>query len=254
MGALSPSSPKQSPAFRASPPAPTPTRPSVRRAQRAWGSGARARGDGQEATPPPLLPGQAGEMGPRPGEAPTYRGRGWGGLWMDLECRFREAGQGEGALSLPTPRFHMPGRRGPCLPASPPPPTTRLIYAETHRHTLMHAAPHTAPGRTPERMCPDPAGQLRYTDPHRPLAYAPAHPPSIPFAPLPPASSLQRLSTSAPAPDHPPPRALAAPCCSNTGYDKFALVVTSRMWPWGGECPAAPDRTCLYVNHGHGLC
>lgn len=67
----------------------------------------------------------------------------------------------------------------------------------------------------------------------------PSHPPS--------SSSYWHLSTT-------PSPPLAALCCSDTSFNKFALVVTSRMWPWGGERPAAPDFTCLYVNHGHSLC
>ena len=82
-------------------------------------------------------------MGTRQGVAPAPRGAGPGSLCPDLEFRFQEAGPGEGARSLPTPWLHMPRHRGRWLPASPPPPTMRLIYAETHRRTLLHAAPHT---------------------------------------------------------------------------------------------------------------
>lgn len=145
----------------------------------------------------------------------------------------------------------MPGRRGSGLPASSSSHHAAHICRDTQAHA-HYAAPHTAPIRATERMCPDPAGPLRRAD-HRPApttcicTCTPAlHP--LPFAPLLPASpaSLPGLSTI-------PPSCPPAPCCSNTGYNKFALVVTSRMWPWGGECPTAPDCTCLYVNHGHSL-
>lgn len=73
----------------------------------------------------------------------------------------------------------------------------------------------------------------------------PTHPPpSTLFPPCTPSISLSQLSTipSLPPTARPPTaNALTAPCCSNTGYNKFALVVTSRMWPWGRECSAAPN-------------
>lgn len=72
MGALSLSSPKQSPAFRASPHH-RPHPPQCPEGQEALGEWAQGQGDGQEATPP--LPGQAGEMGTW-GERPPAHGAG----------------------------------------------------------------------------------------------------------------------------------------------------------------------------------
>lgn len=150
----------------------------------------------------------------------------------------------------------------PCLLDAQPGPATAqsLLYPSswTHgsymqRHTGTHSSmrPHTHSKPTPKQMCPDTtcrAGLIDHTSAPPSISLCMCTPPlPTPLLSLlpPPAAT----GTSAPSPSPP----LTALCCSDTGFNKFALVVTSRMWPWGGECPAAPDFTCLYVNHGHGL-
>jgi hypothetical protein len=148
--------------------------------------------------------------------------------------------------------FYIPAWIGDCSAPSLIPALGHMahICRDTQARTHL-CGPTPAPTPQPSRCAlvqrANPGS--RTTCPYRlPSAYAPAYllspPHPCPFHPPPAAAG-----DSVPSPSPP----LAALCCSDTGFNKFALVVTSRMWPWGGECPAAPDCACLYVNHGHNL-
>lgn len=143
---------------------------------------------------------------------------------MELECRLcaasREKGNGH---SLLTPQFNVPSwARLPPVFLLPPQDSYMQRHTGTHSSMQLHTPPRG-------RMCPNSAATLGtqtclpQSTCRWPCTLAVAHPHHQPL----------------PAQHHPPPHALTAPSCSDTGYNKFALVVTSRMWPWGGECPAA---------------
>lgn len=177
MGALSPSSPKQSPAFRASPPPPPPNRPSV---QRARGCGGVGPGPG----------GWAGwGNGHTEGRGPSWQGGAAGG-WSRNAGPAQPRGGGAGAQGARGARGRggaQGGRKGaqpptprsqPGLQAARPPPTAGLIYAATHGLTLIYAAPHA----TRAWVCPGPAARGT-AGPHRPLGRPSAVPPSCPRCP-----------------------------------------------------------------------
>lgn len=172
----------------------------------------------------------------------TVDHRAGGGLWKELECRSVRPVTEKGTYSPSTSPSICPAPFLSQLMG------TWLIYAETHRHTLIYAAPHRLQAHSqadvPQYNVQTGAqGPRVYTTfrQHVHLHTSPA--PTSPLSLSPSSSSCWQLCTIP----------LDALCCSDTGFNKFALVVTSRMWPWGGECPAAPDCTCLYVNHGHSL-
>lgn len=180
MGALSPSSPEQSPAFRASPHT-TPHTPQCPEGPESLGEWAQGGGKGRKSPPPP----QAGEMGTWWGEAQLAgQGQLVDGAGMQVLCSQRRGGEGTQPARSLVPRAQLG-----LAATSPPPPTAGLIYAEAHRHTLIYAAPHMARGRGGRRggdvprhsSCPRPT-DLRAR--HHPLADAPAHPPPTPPFPL----------------------------------------------------------------------
>lgn len=181
MGALSLSSPKQSPAFRASPPHhPHPPQcPEGQGSAGEWaqGQGGWAGGD----PPPPHPPGQAGELGTG-GERPPAHGEGvGGGRVQSVDGAGMQAlgGQRRGR-GVPSAHSSVPHARAGPAAARLRSSSAGLIYAETHRHTLIYAAPDTDPARTLERMCADlgpPATHVR-------MHLHGRAPPLIPFAPL----------------------------------------------------------------------
>ena len=190
MGALSPSSPKQSPAFRACPHHQPPHAPVFRGLREHGGVGPELGwGRGRAGSILPSLR-QAGEMGTWRVEAPAGR------AGAACEQSWRREG------TQPAPSSAQLTQLG--LAATSPPPTTAgLIYAEAHRHTLIYAAPHMAWGADMPRHrgCPR-STDLRVC--HHPLADVPAYPPST----QPPFPLLYPLYQPQPAQHHSTPRPL----------------------------------------------
>lgn len=139
MGALSLSSPKQSPAFKASP-RPHPDPPQCPEGQESVGEWAR----GQEVTPP--LPGQAGEMGTG-GERPQLTGGGDGGAvcgWSWNAGSARPA-KGKGRSQRPLLRSTCPAWARGCRFCS-------SSTAHICRYTGTRS-PVQPPTRTPHARC-----------------------------------------------------------------------------------------------------
>lgn len=154
----------------------------------------------------------------------------------------------KGTHSLPMLPSLCPAPTGDCLT---PFSWTRGSYMQRHTGTHSSMQPHTCSNPTAKQMCPSTNVQTwaqgpQVHSPFRQHVHLHTSFPPLPFHfyPSPAAAGNSVPSLSPP---------LVALCCSDTGFNKFALVMTSRMWPWGGECPAAPDCTCLYVNHEHSL-
>lgn len=191
-------------------------------------------GKGRKSPPPP--PGWGN--GHLEGRGPAGRaGAACGWSWHAGSVQPAEGRRRDAACPLLAPRFLVPSSAWLCL--SPSTHRRTHICRGTQAHTHLCSPTHGTGlggwgGDVPRHSsCPRPTDLHAR---HHPLADAPAHPHPPLLSPCTPFTSLSQLSSTPP-----PLHALSGPCCSNTGYNKFALVVTLRMWPWGGECPAAPN-------------
>lgn len=187
-------------------PPPSLTRPSVQRTQRAWRSGPMVGGGGvcgQYDTPPPWAGWGDGHL-----TGLTVEGKAWttgvgvvcGGSW---NAGLRGPRQNRGTHSLPMPPIH------PAWTSDCPGPSlsqlmdTRLIYAETHRHTLIYAAPHPL---EPHTQADVPRYDMQSWA-HRPHVRTTFHQPTLTRTPpLPtPLLSLPQLLQQLLVPRHHPP-------------------------------------------------
>lgn len=171
---------------------------------------------GMDGRGPPPLWEQAPEMGTG-GERPQLPGGGdggavCGGSWNAGSVR---PAVGKGCSRRPLLRSTCPAWAHGC----PPGPLLHgaHICGDTQAHSHLCNPTHGSHTRAPE---PGPA----VLPPSSGVCTCTAAPcPASPRSPWPPSTGLlRRLPATTPL-------ALAAPCCSNTGYNKFVLVVTSRM-------------------------
>lgn len=237
MGALSPSSPN-SHLLSEPPPTPPPPHAPVSGGPREPGGVGPGLGGGKGRKSPPPPPGWGN--GHLEGRGPAGRARaacGWSwnaGSVQPAERRRRD-------IACPLLGSSCPA--GPGCYLSPSTHHRTHICRGTQAHTHLCSPTHgMGQGGGGGAMCPDTAAAPgpQTCTPATIYSQMPLHTPHPPLlSPCTPSISLSQLSTTPPPP--PPLHALSGPCCSNTGYNKFALVVTSRMWPWGGECPAAPN-------------
>ena len=141
MGALSLSSPKQSPAFRASPHH-HPHPPQCPEGPVSGGNEPKARGDGQEATPPPHSLGRLGRWAPGREwpRLPGGRGRAvCGRTWNSGSMR---PAQGKGHAACPLLGSTCPATAaGGCPPFLALPP--RASYMQRHTGARSCMRPHT---------------------------------------------------------------------------------------------------------------
>lgn len=139
-GALSPSSPKQSPAFRASPhhPSPAPVSREHGGVDPGWGGRVCRQYDTLSLDRLVRWAFDRADCGRQ-----SLDHRGGGVLWRELECGSVRPMTEKGTHSLPMlPSICLAWTGDYLAPISSHLMDTWLIYAETHRHTLIYAAPH----------------------------------------------------------------------------------------------------------------